>query len=132
MSNQNTTTKPFFTGDNSISTIASTVVPYYGSREPKQSVIETDRVIFQMMDDIQITVQPKLNKQEGTSKWLYRVGIYTKYIIESLYGKEDSDKLVPVSTTRNGLLWKFRIVFSSIIILLLVVGTFLIMIITYF
>lgn len=39
----------------STSTFATTVVPYYGSREPKQSIVETDRVIFQMMDDIQIT-----------------------------------------------------------------------------
>lgn len=46
----------------STSTFATTVVPYYGSREPKQSIIETDRVIFQMMDDIQIT---QLQKQEG-------------------------------------------------------------------
>jgi hypothetical protein len=47
------------------STIASTVVPYYGSRAPKQSIIETDRVLFQMMDDIQITIQPELKQEEG-------------------------------------------------------------------
>lgn len=49
----------------SISTFASTVVPYYGSRAPKQSILETDRVLFQMMDDIQITIQPEFNEKEG-------------------------------------------------------------------
>lgn len=46
----------------STSTFATTVVPYYGSREPKQSIVETDRVIFQMIDDIQIS---RLQTQEG-------------------------------------------------------------------
>lgn len=37
----------------------------------------------------------------------------------------ESKHLVPVSSTRKtSAIWKFRIVFSSIIILLLVVGTF--------
>ncbi|GAA5809614.1 hypothetical protein MFLAVUS_003025 [Mucor flavus] len=41
----------------STSTFATTVVPYYGSRAPKQSVVETDRIILDMMDDIQATIQ---------------------------------------------------------------------------
>lgn len=51
----------------STSTFATTVVPYYGSREPKQSIIETDRVIFQMMDDIQSSElqQGKLENIQG-------------------------------------------------------------------
>jgi hypothetical protein len=39
----------------------STVIPYYGSRVPKQSIVETDRVIFQMMDDVKNTIL----KEEG-------------------------------------------------------------------
>lgn len=65
---KNITTQPGVNKEENISssTIASTITPYYGSRTPKQSVIETDRVIFQMMDDIQITVQPELKKDEGS------------------------------------------------------------------
>lgn len=64
---KNVSTQPGVVREENISssTIASTIIPYYGSRTPKQSVIETDRVIFRMMDDIQITVQPELNKDEG-------------------------------------------------------------------
>jgi hypothetical protein len=81
-----------------ISTSSSSTIPYYGSREPKQSNIETDRVIFQMMDDIQI----KSMQSNDTEKQ-----------------QEVSSKL-----TQNSVLWRFRIVLSSILILLLVVGTF--------
>lgn len=42
----------------------STVIPYYGSRVPKQSIVETDRVIFQMMDDVKNTIL----KEEGKTR----------------------------------------------------------------
>jgi hypothetical protein len=76
------------------STFVSSTVPYYGSREPKQSIIETDRVIFQMMDDIQI---------KSTSK--------------------DTEK-PEENRPQISIMWRFRIIFCSILILLLVVGTF--------
>ncbi|GAA5801720.1 hypothetical protein HPULCUR_007172 [Helicostylum pulchrum] len=81
----------------STSTFATTVVPYYGSRAPKQSVIETDRIILDMIDDIQATIQAQ--------EW-------------------DNMKIVPISSTkRNVIFWKLRIVLCAIILLLLVVAT---------
>lgn len=73
-------------------------VPYYGSREPKQSIIETDRVIFQMMDDM--------------------------HIKPSTRDLEKQDEVSP-KTTQTSVLWRFRIILSSILILVLVVGTFI-------
>lgn len=88
------------------SSISTSTIPYYGSREPKQSIKETDRVIFQMMDDIQIS--KTTIKEKGNDIEIY---------------KQDS-LIVEKPTTHHGILWRFRIVLSSIIILLLVVGTF--------
>lgn len=90
------------------SSISTSTIPYYGSREPKQSIKETDRVIFQMMDDIQInktTFKEKGNDLE-------------------LYSQEPVTVDKSSAATQHGILWRFRIVLSSIIILLLVVGTF--------
>ena len=88
------------------SSISTSTIPYYGSREPKQSIKETDRVIFQMMDDIQIS--KTTIKEKGNEIEIYK---QDPLIVEKL-------------TTHHGLLWRFRIVLSSIIIILLVVGTF--------
>ncbi|CEP07607.1 hypothetical protein [Parasitella parasitica] len=90
------------------SSISTTTIPYYGSREPKQSIKETDRVIFQMMDDIQIsktTIQEKAGDVEA-------------------YKELDSFTCKKPAAKHHGILWRFRIVLSSIVILLLVVGMF--------
>ncbi|KAI9356339.1 hypothetical protein BD770DRAFT_411264 [Pilaira anomala] len=83
----------------SISTVASTVVPYYGSRAPKRSVIETDRIIIQMIDDIQKNHLPEKQDWETTTA---------------------TTRSVPMTHT---IFWKLRIVLCSIFLLLLVVAT---------
>lgn len=60
----------------STSTFATTVVPYYGSRAPKQSVIETDRIILDMMDDIQATIQAQGKYRD--IRYIYIVKLYFK------------------------------------------------------
>ncbi|GAN02702.1 hypothetical protein MAM1_0026d02148 [Mucor ambiguus] len=103
--NANTVANNSNTSNSSIST---STIPYYGSREPKQSVKETDRVIFQMMDDIQIS--KTAFKEKGNDL--------------ELYSQEPVIVDKSSAAIHHGILWRFRIVLSSIIILLLVVGTF--------
>ncbi|KAL0141013.1 hypothetical protein V8B55DRAFT_1448245 [Mucor lusitanicus] len=104
---ENATTVANNSNTSSNSSISTSTIPYYGSREPKQSIKETDRVIFQMMDDIQInktTFKEKGNDLE-------------------LYSQEPVIVDKASAATQHGILWRFRIVLSSIIILLLVVVT---------
>ncbi|KAI8647188.1 hypothetical protein BD408DRAFT_427927 [Parasitella parasitica] len=89
------------------SSISTTTIPYYGSREPKQSIKETDRVIFQMMDDIQIN-KTVIKEKAGD--------------VEA-YKQQDPFAVEKVVARHHGILWRFRIVLSSIVILLLVVVT---------
>ncbi|KAI9246864.1 hypothetical protein BY458DRAFT_560503 [Sporodiniella umbellata] len=74
-------------------TVASTVTPYYGSRVPKPSADETDRVIFQMMDDL------KTVKEEST----------------------ETDTLQTDKTTRDWV-WNLRMVLLSVMMILFVIG----------
>lgn len=82
------------------STLTSGFTPviYYGSREPKQSVTETDRIIFQMMDDIK------------------------SIPIKSSDTLCEEEKQKQEEKPHHGIIWRFRIILSSIIILLLVIG----------
>ncbi|KAI8098240.1 uncharacterized protein B0P05DRAFT_582590 [Gilbertella persicaria] len=73
---------------------SSSFVPYYGSREPKQSVVETDRLIFQMMDDILKTTYKEQDYLEEPEEHHY-----------------------------NPHLWRFRTVIVFIMVLLIVVAT---------
>ncbi|EPB84790.1 hypothetical protein HMPREF1544_08433 [Mucor circinelloides 1006PhL] len=104
---ENATTATNNSSTSSNTSISTSTIPYYGSREPKQSIKETDRVIFQMMDDIQIS--KTAFKEKGNDVELYS---QEPVIVEK-----------PTAATHHGILWRFRIVLSSIVILLLVVVT---------
>ncbi|OBZ81829.1 hypothetical protein A0J61_10123 [Choanephora cucurbitarum] len=84
--------------DSKSSSTVSTSVPYYGSREPKQSVIETDKLIFEMMDDMS-----KMAKKQSTQEQQEQ---------EELEAQKD----IPITT------WRTRIILVSFIIILLVIG----------
>ncbi|KAL9537102.1 hypothetical protein MBANPS3_012081 [Mucor bainieri] len=104
---ENATTVANNSNTSSNSSISTSTIPYYGSREPKQSIKETDRVIFQMMDDLQINKTSF--KEKGNDA--------------ELYSQEPVIVDKSLAATHHGILWRFRIVLSSIIILLLVVVT---------
>ncbi|KAI8974953.1 hypothetical protein BDB01DRAFT_853607 [Pilobolus umbonatus] len=71
--------------------------PYYGSRQPLQSIGETDRVIFKMMDDMHAA---------------------------TLLDKEKEDVVEEVQTQKSHpLSWRCRIVTGSILIIFVVLGT---------
>ncbi|KAI8335663.1 hypothetical protein EDC96DRAFT_548158 [Choanephora cucurbitarum] len=86
--------------DSKSSSTVSTSVPYYGSREPKQSVIETDKLIFEMMDDMS-----KLTKNQSTQEKQEH----------QEHEELESQKHIPITT------WRTRIVLVSFIIILLVI-----------
>ncbi|KAI9475400.1 MAG: hypothetical protein EXX96DRAFT_540002 [Benjaminiella poitrasii] len=85
--------------------ISSNNVPYYGSREPKLSVAETDRVIFQMMDTM------------STDKSII--------IQEEDLLTDDATEQSQVNKA-HGFLWRFRVILSSTLILLVVTATVII------
>ncbi|KAI7898867.1 uncharacterized protein BX663DRAFT_555415 [Cokeromyces recurvatus] len=90
------------------SSATTNTIPYYGSRVPKQSVIETDRALFQMMDALSSTEKKAIIIREDTIMDL-----------EHNNTKQDDVK-------KHGLLWKFRIILGSMLMLLFVAATVII------
>ncbi|KAI8374853.1 hypothetical protein BD560DRAFT_465931 [Blakeslea trispora] len=89
--------------DSKSNSTMSTSVPYYGSREPKQSVTETDRLIFQMIDDMSKMKDCQLKEEEQEVKEELQIQKYHPTTI-----------------------WRIRITLISVMVILIVVATILV------
>ncbi|KAI8377522.1 uncharacterized protein BYT42DRAFT_645135 [Radiomyces spectabilis] len=82
-----------------------TSIPYYGSKAPKQSVKETEEVLFQMMDDLQDAAKdiPRRESSEQVNN-----------------NQKDIEK---GKSQDHQCLWKLRIIFMALIILITIIVT---------
>ncbi|KAI8973498.1 hypothetical protein BDF20DRAFT_914930 [Mycotypha africana] len=92
---------------------ASTLVqlPYYGSREPKQSAAETDHVILEMIDNIQKSTI--IVSKDDDSDWEPKL----------INGSTEAPTPALVPSKQRSICWRFKLTFCSVAIVLLVIVT---------